>query len=233
MFLHSDVKAVFAARGGYGTAQLLPRIDWQIIRENPKWMVGFSDITVLHSAYGRFMETMHGIMPYSLVMKEPQDRDSFDQLLNLLAGGTMNYQVEDHPLNVEGKAEGPVTGGNLSVLCSLAGSPYEPDYEGKILFLEDLDEYLYHIDRMIMNLELRDVLRKITGLVVGSFSEMHDNESSFGKSAEEIIAERANKYNIPTMFGFPAGHKKSNLPLIFGRVNTLTVKKGENRLFMS
>ncbi|MCF8345769.1 MAG: LD-carboxypeptidase [Bacteroidales bacterium] len=226
MFTDPSVKAIFAARGGYGTAQLLPGIDWEVIRDNPKWLVGFSDITALHAAFGKFMQTLHGVMPYSMAMEEPQDQDSLNQLLKALFGEAGEYSLEAHSFNVPGKAEGAITGGNLSVLYSLSGSPYEPVYEGKILFLEDVDEYLYHVDRMMMNFELRDIFRKISGLVIGSFSGMNDNRIPYGMDALEIIAERANKYNIPALFGFPAGHKKSNWPLIFGRVGTLTVEKG-------
>lgn len=232
MFTNPAIKAVFAARGGYGAAQLLQGMDWELIRENPKWLVGFSDVTALHSAFGKFMETLHGVMPYSLVMKEPQDEASFSHMLGILTGGELHYPVTDHPLNVAGRAEGAITGGNLSVLYSLAGSRYEPDYRGKILFLEDVDEYLYHIDRMMTNFELRGIFRKVSGLVVGDFSGMHDNQVPYGMNALEIIAERARKCQVPAMFGFPGGHKKSNFPLIFGRVSTLTVKKGENSLVM-
>jgi muramoyltetrapeptide carboxypeptidase len=232
MFTDPAVKAVFAARGGYGTAQLLAGMDWEVIRENPKWLIGFSDVTALHAAFGKFMETVHGVMPYSLVMEEPQQEPSFSHLFDILSGKQLHYTVNDHPLNVEGVVEGAITGGNLSVLFSLAGTPFEPDYDGKILFLEDVDEYLYHIDRMILNFELRDIFRRIAGLLVGSFSGMHDNALPFGKNSLEIIAERACKYNVPVMFGFPAGHEKSNFPLIFGRVGTLTVRKGENSLGM-
>lgn len=232
MFMNPDVKAVFAARGGYGAAQLLQGMDWEVIRENPKWLVGFSDVTALHSAFGKFMETLHGIMPYSLVMKEPQDEASFSHMLGILTGGDLHYPLTDHPLNVAGSAEGAITGGNLSVLYSLAGTRYEPDYRGKILFLEDVDEYLYHIDRMMTNFELRGIFRKVSGLVVGDFSDMHDNQVPYGMNALEIIAERARKYHVPAMFGFPGGHKKSNFPLIFGRVSTLTVKRGDNSLVM-
>lgn len=232
MFTDPAVKAVFAARGGYGAAQLLPGMDWEVIRDNPKWLVGFSDVTALHSAFGKFMETLHGVMPYSMVMNEPQDEASFSHMLDILTGKNVHYPVDDHPLNVEGFAEGAIGGGNLSVLYSLAGTRFEPDYRGKILFLEDVDEYLYHIDRMIMNFELRDIFRKISGLVVGDFSVMHDNPVPYGMNALEIIAERAQKYNVPAMFGFPGGHKKTNFPLIFGRVSTLTVRKGANSLMM-
>ncbi len=233
MFTDPSVKAIFSARGGYGTAQLLPGVDWEVVRDNPKWLVGFSDITALHSAVGKFMETIHGVMPYSLMMKEPQDGASVESLLNLLAGKEVHYHPDDHPLNVQGSAEGALTGGNLSVLYSLAGTQYEPEYEGKILFLEDVDEYMYHIDRMILNFEMRDIFRKVAGMVIGDFSDMHDNSVSYGSGPLEIIAERAQKYNVPTLFGFPAGHKKINFPLIFGRVSTLTVQREENSLLMN
>ncbi|MEX0982720.1 MAG: LD-carboxypeptidase [Bacteroidales bacterium] len=233
MFTDPSVKAIFSARGGYGAAQLLPGIDWEVVRDNPKWLVGFSDITALHSAVGKFMETIHGVMPYSLMMKEPQDGASVESLLNLLTGKEVHYHPEDHPLNVTGGAEGALTGGNLSVLYSLAGTIYEPEYKGKILFLEDVDEYIYHIDRMILNFDIRDIFRKIAGLVIGDFSGMHDNNVPYGTDPLEIIAERAQKYNVPTLFGFPAGHKKTNFPLIFGRVSTLTVQRGNNSLLMN
>lgn len=232
LFLNEDVKAVFAARGGYGAAQLLPGIDWEIIRENPKWLIGFSDVTALHSAFGKFMETIHGMMPYSMVMEVPQDEVSFSRLIAVLEGKQVSYEIKDHPLNNNGVACGALTGGNLSVLASLAGTPFEPDYEGKILFLEDLDEYLYHIDRMILNMELRGVFRKISGLIVGDFSDMHDNVVPFGLNAFEIIAEKASRNSVPTLFGFPSGHKKTNLPQIFGRVSTLTVDGNRNSLRM-
>lgn len=232
MFTDPAIKAVFCARGGYGSAQLLKDIDWEVIRNNPKWFVGFSDITALHTAFGKFMETIHGVMPFSLVMDEPQSDESFKFMIQALRGEKLDYRVADHPLNIAGKASGQLIGGNLSVLFSLTGTAYEPDYQGKILFLEDLDEYLYHIDRMILNLELRGVFQKIAGLIIGDFSDMQDNTIPFGSSAYEIIHERARKYRVPTQFGFPAGHKKNNFPLIFGRLSTLRVKQGANSLIM-
>jgi muramoyltetrapeptide carboxypeptidase len=232
MIMNPEVRVIFAARGGYGSAQLLSGMDWELVRDNPKWLVGFSDITALHSAYGKFCETIHGVMPFSLMMEDAQDDASFDYLFRILLGENLKYTIPDHPMNIDGNAKGGLVGGNLSVLFSIAGTKYEPDYEGKILFLEDLDEYLYHIDRMILNFELRDIFRKIKGIIVGDFPDMHDNIISFQKQAYEIIGERAQKYNLPCLFGFPAGHKKSNFPLIFGRLNTLTVKKGANSLLM-
>lgn len=232
MIMDPEVKAVFAARGGYGTAQLLLDLDWNLVKKIPTWIVGFSDVSVLHSAFGKYMETIHGIMPYSFSMGDPQSDASFQYLLKILKGEHVSYKIPDHPLNFPGIARAELTGGNLSVLYSLTGSAFEPDYDRKILFLEDLDEYLYHVDRMIVNFELRNIFQRIDGLIVGAFSDMNDNKVPFGKNALEIIAERVHKYKVPAMFGFPAGHKKSNHPLIFGRVSTLTISEGNNSLVM-
>lgn len=232
LFSDPGVKAVFAARGGYGTAQLLADIDWEMIKNNPKWLVGFSDITALHSPVNKYFETIHGFMPFSFVMKEPQDVSSLQTAFDIMEGKSIQFPLGDHSLNVEGQYEGQLTGGNLSVLYSLSGTSYEPDYRGKILFLEELDEYLYHVDRMLLNFELRGIFDHIGGLIVGDFSDMHDNTVPFGKTAYAIISRIVRKYNIPAYFGFPAGHKKSNLPQIFGRVSTLTVKQGNCSLRM-
>lgn len=230
MIADEKVRAVFAARGGYGTAQLLPGVDLDLLKRNPKWLIGFSDMTALHSLVNHHMESLHAVMPYSLAMEIPQDEESFESLLAALNGDNFDYSLDNHPLNFPGEVSGELVGGNLSVLFSLAGTLYEPDYEGKILFLEDLDEYLYHIDRMFLNFELRGIFEKISGLVIGDLSDMHDNTIPFGKNALEIIAERSQKYGIPALFGFPAGHKKTNYTLIFGRHATLKVKDGENSL---
>lgn len=230
MLSDPEVRAIFAARGGYGSAQLLPGLDKELLEKNPKWLIGFSDMTAIHAVVNRYEESMHAVMPYSLAMEEPQDEESFSSLLAALTGAAFEYSLDDHPLNYSGKASGKLVGGNLSVLYSLAGTSYEPDYENKILFLEDLDEYLYHIDRMVLNFELRGIFEKITGMVIGDLSDMHDNTIPFGKNALEIIAERALRYKIPTLFGFPAGHKKTNYTLIFGRHATLKVKNGGNSL---
>lgn len=230
MFSDSEVKAVFIARGGYGSAQLLPGLDTELIHRNPKWLVGFSDATALHSLLNHTMETMHAVMPYSLAMEEPQDKESFRTIVRALKGEDPVYTVDAHALNTIGVVSGELVGGNLSVLYSLSGTDYEPEYEGKILFLEDLDEYLYHIDRMILNFELRGIFEKINGLVIGAMSDMHDNTVPFGKKAYEIIAERAQKYSLPALFGFPAGHEKTNYALRFGRYITLSVKTDHGRI---
>ena len=229
MVMDEDVKVIIAARGGYGCGRLLEELNIQLFSKYPKWLIGFSDITALLSAINRIagVETIHSWMPYSLHSISGFDSESIDSLFLGLSADILKYETKPHPMNLKGEAKGILTGGNLSVLYSIAGSPYEPDYEGKILFLEDVDEYLYHLDRMILNFEMRGIFNDVAGLVIGSFNKMNDNEIPFGKEAYEIIAERAKKYNIPTLFGFPAGHENKNHTLIFGREVTLTV--GEER----
>lgn len=232
MIADPEVKAVVAARGGYGCAHLLPGMDIELMTGHPKWFIGFSDMTALHSHLNKRMESIHGVMPFSLEMTEPQDAKSFDFLVRVLKGEHIAYTIPGAEFSREGSVTARLTGGNLSVLYSLSGTPYEPDYEGAILFLEDLDEYLYHVDRMILNMDQQGIFKKITGLIIGDFSDMRDNTEPFGKNALEIIAEMMEKYRFPALFGFPAGHKISNYPLIFGRESTLTIGAKESTLRM-
>jgi len=232
MILDREVRAVFAARGGYGAAHLLPGMDLELIRKHPKWFIGFSDMTAMHAHLNKVMESIHGVMPYSLEMTAPQDRQSFDYLVSVLKGQPVEYSIEQVRHNAPGTLNARLTGGNLSVLYSLSGTPFEPDYQGAILFLEDLDEYLYHIDRMILNMDQKGIFQQIAALVIGDFSDMHDNKVPFGKNAMEIISAMVDKYRLPALFGFPAGHKVSNYPLIFGRDVTLTIGEGSCSLRM-
>lgn len=228
---HPEVRAVMAVRGGYGSARLLESLPYDQLMKDPKWLAGFSDITALHSALNRYagIETLHTWMPVSLVLEEKADTESIDSLRSVLGGEALRYRCPANPFNLPGKAEGLLTGGNLSVLYSLAGTKWEPDYAGKILLLEDLDEYLYHIDRICLNFDLRGIFGKIAGLVVGGMEQMHDNTVPFGKDALEIISAYAVKYGFPALFGFPSGHRPENRTLIFGRRVTLTVN-GEGEL---
>ncbi len=229
---HSEVKALVAVRGGYGAVRLLEGLPLGLMRQKPKWLAGFSDITALHSAVNRYagLQSLHTWMPVSLTQDPRIDLTTVDSLFSVLKGNLPVYNLPAHPMNSNGKASGILTGGNLSVLYSLAGTKWEPDYRDKILFLEDLDEYLYHIDRMCMNLELRGIFGQIRGLVVGSMTDMHDNTVPFGQSAEQIISAYARKYRIPVLFGFPSGHSSYNNTLIFGRHVTLSVGEAGSSL---
>lgn len=211
------IRAIVCSRGGYGTVRIIDRLDFSAFLESPKWIVGYSDITVLHSHIQRQfgIETLHAAMPVNISENTPED--NLRSMLKALTGRRITYTCPKEALSREGRAEGVLAGGNLSVLCSLTGSPSEPETAGKILFLEDLDEYLYHIDRMMMNLKRAGKLARLKGLIVGGMTKMNDNAIPFGKTASEIIADAVKEYHYPVCFGFPAGHGDRNLALIMGR----------------
>jgi len=218
-----EVRAVLCARGGYGSVRLVDRIDWSRLARDPKWIIGYSDITVFHSHIHRHlgMETLHATMPLNFA--QPGVDEALSSLWKALEGSLDAYAFPAHPLNRPGKAVGQLLGGNLSVLYSLLGSPSDLDVTGKILFLEDLDEYLYHIDRMMMNFNRNGWLDRIAGLVVGGMTQMNDNSVPFGRNAEEIVREAMDRTDIPLAFGFPAGHLADNRAIILGRTIQLTV----------
>ncbi|MBS1635026.1 MAG: LD-carboxypeptidase [Bacteroidetes bacterium] len=217
---HPEVKAIICARGGYGTVRIIDHVNLHALKTNPRWIVGYSDITVLHSTLLNMgLASIHGTMPINFT----KHREATESLKKALFGEPIRYSTETQPLNRQGHAEGIVCGGNLSLLYALAGTPSDIDTTGKILFLEDLDEYLYHIDRMILQLKRSGKLSNLAGLVVGGMSDMKDNTIPFGKTAEEIVAEAVSEYKYPVCFGFPAGHIDRNLALYMGRKAMLDV----------
>jgi muramoyltetrapeptide carboxypeptidase len=157
---------------------------------------------------------LHSAMPYTL--REGKDEEGMESLISLLKGELPSYKTAPHALNREGRGQGILLGGNLSVLYSLMGTPYQLPTRGSVLFIEDVDEYLYHIDRMMVNLKMAGMLENLEGLIIGGMNEMHDNDIPFGKSAYEIIREAVESYDYPVCFGFPAGHRVPNLPLVMG-----------------
>ena len=212
-----DIRAIFCARGGYGSVRIIDRLDFSSFVEHPKWIVGYSDITVFHSHINKHLgiQTLHAAMPINF----PPDghmNSSLESMRAILKGEDPEYNIPYNHFNKFGTARGRITGGNLSILCSIIGTASDTDTEGKILFLEDLDEYLYHIDRMMMNLKRSGKLEKLAGLVVGGMNDMNDNEVPFGKTAYEIIAESVSDYNFPVIFDFKGGHISENLGLIIG-----------------
>lgn len=222
-----DIRAIFCARGGYGTVRIIDRLDFSNFAESPKWLVGYSDITVLHSHIHRHLgiETLHATMPINISDKELRHPSpAVATMRRQLFGESLEYACPAHKLNRTGKATGLLVGGNLSMLYSLCGSESDIDTAGKILFIEDLDEYLYHIDRMMMNLKRCGHLAHLAGLVVGQMSDMHDNSIPFGRTAEEIVRDAVAEYGYPVCFNFPAGHNGTeNLALKLGHPTRLTV----------
>ena len=217
MLDNSEIKAIISARGGYGTVRLLPLLDFSKFIKTPKWIVGYSDITVIHAHVNQNLgvKTIHGTMPLNFP-KDGKENEATKSLRKALFGEKPSYKIQPHPFNKKGEIRGTLIGGNLSVLYSLSGTKYDIETKNKILVLEDLDEYLYHIDRMMMNLKLGGKLDKLKGLIVGEMSDMNDNEIPFGKSAYEIIYDVVKEYNYPTCFNFPVGHIKNNRAIILG-----------------
>jgi muramoyltetrapeptide carboxypeptidase len=214
----TEVKAIFFARGGYGCARIIDRIDFSPLEKHPKWLVGFSDMTVIHSHINAHhgVGTLHAPMMINLLQEKRND-EAANAIIDILTGKNVRYSEKTrNSLNRNGVCEGELVGGNLSLLYALAGTPSDISTDGKILFIEDLDEYLYHIDRMMMQLKRAGKLTHLKGLVVGGMSDMRDNAIPFGKSAIEIIAEAVAEYDYPVCFDFPSGHIDRNLPMVLG-----------------
>lgn len=213
-----SIKAIFSSRGGYGTIRILDQLDFTQFNKNPKWIIGFSDITALHSYVNNLLhtESIHGAMPSTFPVSR-DDNESIKSLKNLLFKGSLSYNLPEYKFNRAGKSKAALIGGNLSILYALSGTRFDLDTSDKILFIEDVNEYLYHLDRMMMNLKLSGKLDQLQGLIVGDFSDMKDNDDPFGKTSSEIIYEYVKKYEYPVAFNFPAGHKDTNLALTLGR----------------
>lgn len=228
MLDNSEIKAVICARGGYGTIRLLPQLDFSKFLKNPKWIIGYSDVTALHAHLNHNLgvKSIHGIMPLNFP-KDGTENKAITTLKNALFGKENIYKLEMHQFNKEGKVFGEILGGNLSVLYSISGTSYDIDPTGKILMLEDLDEYLYHIDRMMMNLKFGGKLHNLKGLIVGGMTDMNDNNIPFGKTAYEIINDAVKEYNYPVCYNFPIGHIKDNYALILGNTCELKITPKE------
>ena len=221
------IKAILFARGGYGCIRIVDRIDFRGFLKNPKWLVGFSDITVLHNHINQnfSIPTIHAAMPINFPADGSDDASTLS-LKAALMGQTLRYDLESsHVLNRFGMATGGVVGGNLSLIYALMGSKSELKTRGKILFIEDVGEQLYHLDRMMWQLRRANKLRYLSGLVVGQFSDMNDTRIGFGQDAAEIIASAVKEYKFPVLFDFPAGHLGDNRALIFGVEAKLSVQK--------
>ncbi|GAB3859989.1 LD-carboxypeptidase [Hymenobacter terrigena] len=224
------IRAILCARGGYGTARIVDGLDFTAFKTQPKWVAGFSDITVLNShllALGH--ASIHGVMP--VLFHQAGGELALETLRRALFGEAFQpITVAPHALNRPGTATGALVGGNLSLLQTITGTASQAGFAGRILFLEDLDEYLYHIDRMMLHLHRSGQLAGLAGLVVGHFSAMRDNAIPFGSTALEIIDRYARMYDFPVGYGFPVGHEADNLALTVGQTVTLTVDGAGARL---
>jgi muramoyltetrapeptide carboxypeptidase len=224
MLDNPGIDAILCGRGGYGLSRIIDRIDFSSYQKRPKWLIGYSDITLLHAHIEANFKiaTLHAPMaaafndggaegPYVLSLREA------------LQGHSLNYTCGPHPFNRQGGTSAPLTGGNLSLLSHLAGTPSAPSTAGKILFLEDVGEYLYNIDRMLRQLKRSGHLSDLAGLIVGGFTELKDTMRPFGATVEEIIRDGIAEYDYPVCFGFPVGHGGGNVALRAGVGHRLTI----------
>jgi len=223
---NEEIEAIWLARGGYGSIRIIDKLDFTKFLQHPKWIAGFSDSTVIHGKLQRFgVPSLHSPMPFYFANKTEEAKQS---LFNALTGKCLHYEFPANPLNRLGKMEGEIVGGNLSVLMGMNGSDIFPETDGKILFVEEVDEYIYHIDRMMRGLKRAGKLAHLKGLIVGGLTQIKDNAHPFGQTAEEVIAEAVSEYDYPVCFGFPAGHFDDNRVLVFGQKSRIEITKSQS-----
>ncbi|MBX3242729.1 MAG: LD-carboxypeptidase [Chitinophagaceae bacterium] len=213
----NSVKAVLCGRGGYGVSRIIDFADFRKFRKHPKWVIGFSDITVLHSHINSRCKvaTLHA--PMAAAFNDGGNKSRYVlSLRDALRGNKASYSSATHRLNRLGITKGRLTGGNLSLLAHLIGTPSDADTTGKILFIEDVGEYLYSADRMLLQLKRAGKLSRLNGLIVGGFSDMKDTERPFGKTIYEIVKDAVAEYNYPVCMNFPVSHTKRNYALKCG-----------------
>ena len=228
MMDNDAIKAIWIARGGYGTVRIIDKLDFSKFIQNPKWIIGFSDITVLHShIHNLGIATLHAIMPYSVSKALETAKET---LHNALFNKDYSIEIPSNPSNKTGNAEGILVGGNLSIIYSLLGSKSSVNTKNKILYLEDLDEYLYHIDRMFYNLKRNGYFNDLNGLIIGGMTDMHDNQIPFGYDVKQIVLDICKEYHFPICFDFPAGHIPDNRALKLGTKVSLVVNNESTSL---
>lgn len=219
---HQRAKAVLIAGGGYGTLRIIDKVNFNLLKKNPKWFIGYSDATIIQARLQKLkIANIHGTMAFQF----SKNKEATHSIKQLLFGEKIKYSFPINKLNRTGNTEGKIVGGNLSLIYALSGSVDDLDTKNKILFIEDLDEQLYHIDRMMLQLKRSGKLKSLKGLIVGGMTEMKDNAIPFGKTANEIIFDAVKEYNYPVCFDFPAGHIEKNMALYFGKRAKLNVSK--------
>jgi muramoyltetrapeptide carboxypeptidase len=224
-----NVDAIWCARGGYGAVRIVDELNWKNFLEKPKWLIGFSDITVFHNRINGFnVPSIHATMPLNL---KENSKSALQSFLSAIKGDKLSYNLNSSFPQTEGSAQGLLVGGNLSILYSLLGTNDNIDYRDKILFIEDVGEQLYNIDRMLYTFDKAGILDQIKGLIVGGFTDLKDTAIPFGQNHKEIILSKFTKRNIPIAFDFPAGHIDDNRALVFGVNYHFEVHKNYVKLF--
>lgn len=219
-----SIKAIWCARGGYGTVRMIDKIDFTKFKKKPKWVIGYSDITAIHNQLNiEGSESIHAMMCTSLRSDLKDIEDAIETFRCALFGQPLSYTVEGSKYNKAGNTSGPLVGGNLTLLHTMLGSKTSIDTSGKILFIEEIGEYKYHIDRMLQSLKRAGYFENLTGLIVGDMSNMRKNTTPWGTTVEQLILDVVAEYDFPVLFDFPAGHEDDNRALILGRAVKLTV----------
>lgn len=226
-----SIKAIWAARGGYGAVRIIDDLNFTKFMDHPKWVIGYSDITVLHNKIHELgIQTIHGQMPLTLDLEDPVQKESIISLRKALFGKKLSYKLNSSDFNKLGESKGQVVGGNLSIVYSMLASNTDLDMRGKVLFIEDVGEALYHIDRMMISLKRAGYFKNCKGLIVGDFRLKKNEGNSFGKTLEEIVLEAVEGTDFPVIFNFPAGHVDDNRAIIMGDYATLKITKKKARI---
>ncbi|MEX1384326.1 LD-carboxypeptidase [Lutibacter sp.] len=226
-----NIKAIWCSRGGYGSVRILDKLDFSKFIAHPKWIIGYSDITVFHNQIHNLgIESIHGMMGISLDKNLEYLEENSNSLKNAIFGNQLTYTIKSSNYNKLGEATGQLVGGNLTLLHTMLGSKTTINTDGKILFIEEIGEYAYHIDRMLQSLKRAGYFENCKGIIVGDISNVKKNSTSWGKPMEQLILDIVEEYNFPVLFNFPAGHKEKNLALILGRTVDLKVKKDKSTL---
>ena len=229
-----SVSAIWCARGGYGTVRILDKLDYTKFKEKPKWVIGYSDITALHNQiHNQGFESMHALMCVSLTKDLSEIEQSLGTFKSAIFGSPENYSLEGSTYNREGETKGQLVGGNLTMLHTMLGSRDSIDTAGKILFIEEIGEYKYHIDRMLQSLKRAGYFDKCKGLLVGDMSKLRKNTTLWGTSVEQLILDALSEYDFPIAFGMPAGHEQDNRALILGRDINFKVSKTKTSVTIS
>lgn len=220
-----NIKAIWAARGGYGSVRILDKLDFTKFKENPKWVIGYSDITAFHNhIHNVGVETIHGIMGTSMQDAPEVIAKSVESLKRALFGESLAYEISNSKHNRSGKVNGELVGGNIAILASMLGSTSQMSTDGKILFIEEIGEYKYSIDRMLQSLKRAGYFTKVKGIIVGDMTKVKKNTTLWGTSIEQLILDVIPN-DVPVLFNFPAGHEPDNRALIMGRNITLNIKE--------
>lgn len=228
-----NIKAIWTARGGYGTVRILDGLDYTKFIQNPKWLIGYSDITALHNQIHNLgFETIHGMMAVNFGSDPIAISETIESFKKAIFGDALVYELPPNSYNKKGTVTGQLVGGNLTLLHCMLGSETSIDTRDKILFIEEVGEYVYHVDRMLQSLKRAGYFKHVKGVIMGDISRIRKNPTPFGKTVQQVVLDNLEGLNIPVAFGMPAGHKDRNVSLIFGRNVTLSVSdKGTKVIF--